>query len=241
MRTICTPEGSQTERASRSSSLRLVPPHHSLSYTRELGRKGLHLLALSIPFGMGWMGMPTALYVLAAAALVAVTADVTRAYSRSFNAFIRRLFGPLMRADELPEVADGIRLNGATCVLVGAALMVLLFPLRVAVPVLAMAMLADAAAALVGRRFGRHPWGSLSATVEGTTAFVVLGLGIMACFPRIAFGPAAAGVLIGAVVELLPPPLNDNIWVPVVAGFVVVGSEALLLGAPLSFFAGLPG
>ena len=217
----------------------LVPPQPSLPYTGELGRKGLHLLALSIPLGMWWVGMPVALYVLSVAALVAITADVTRAYCRPFNAFIRSIFGPLMRAEELPEVGTGVRFNGATCVLVSAALMALLFPLRVAVPVLAMAMLADAAAALVGRRLGRHPWGSLSATVEGTSAFVGTGLVIMALVPGIVFGIAAVGVLVGAIVEVLPVPGNDNIWVPVVAGFVVVAGEALVLGTPFTLFAGL--
>lgn len=217
----------------------LVAPNPSLSYNGELGRKSLHLLALSIPLGMWWVGMPLALYLLAPAALLAVVADLLRSYSESFNTLIRWIFGPLMRPKELPEAGTEIRFNGATCVLVGAVLMVVLFPLRVAVPVLAMAMLADAAAALVGRRVGRHQWGSLSATVEGTAAFIGTGLAIMACFPAVPFGPAAAGVLVGAVVEVLPVPVNDNIRVPVVAALVVVGAEALLLGRPVQLFAGL--
>lgn len=212
----------------------------SLSYTGELGRKSLHLLALSIPLGMWWVGMPMALYLLAPTALLAVAADLLRSYSESFNTLIRWIFGSLMRPEELPEARTEVRFNGATCVLVGAVLMVVLFPLRVAVPVLAMAMLADAAAALVGRRLGRHSWGSLSATVEGTAAFVVTGLAIMVCFPAVAFGPAATGVLVGAMVEVLPLPINDNIRVPVAAGFVVIVGEALLLGKPFAVFAGLP-
>lgn len=216
-----------------------VSPNPSLSYTGELGRKALHLLALLIPLGMWWVSMPMALYLLAPASLLAVAADLLRAYSASFNTLIRWVFGSLMRPEELPEAGTGVRFNGATCVLVGAVLMVVLFPLRVAVPVLAMAMLADAAAALVGRRIGHHHWGSLSATVEGTAAFIGTGLAIMACFPTVAFGPAAAGVLVGAVVEVLPVPVNDNIRVPVVAALVVIGAEALLLGRPVQLFAGL--
>lgn len=189
---------------------------------------------------MWWVGMPLALYLLAPAALLAVSADLLRAYSGPFNTLIRRIFGPLMRPQELPEAGTEIKFNGATCVLVGAVLMVVLFPLRVAVPILAMAMLADAAAALVGRRIGRHHWGSLSATIEGTAAFIGTGLTIMAFFPAVAFGPAAAGVLVGALVEALPVPVNDNIRVPVMAALVVVGAEALLLGRPLQLFAGLP-
>ena len=212
----------------------------SFSYAAELGRKTLHLLALVIPLGMWGLGMPLALYAVGAGALIAVGADLLRAYAPAFNAWIRRIFGPLMRSEELPDVGEGVTFNGATCVLVGAALLALIFPLRVAVPVLTMTMLADAAAALVGRRLGRHSWGRLSATVEGSTAFVGTGLAVMMGFPSLAFGPAAASVLVAAVVEAVPAPINDNIRVPVVAAAVVVAGEALLLGRPLHLFSALP-
>lgn len=238
-RTIFLPGGSETRNRMDHPSFTLVPDDSSLSYTSELGRKALHLLALSIPLGMWWVGMPLALYILGPMALVAVTADVARAHSKPFDTFIRGLFGPLMREEELPEVGAGVRFNGATCVLVGAALLALFFPLRLAVPVLATAMLADAAAAIVGRRLGRHPWGSLSATVEGTAAFVATGLAIMVCFPAVALGPAAVGVVGGAAVEALPLPVNDNIRVPLAVAFLVAGSEVLFLGRPFPLSAGL--
>lgn len=212
----------------------------TFSYTAELGRKALHLLALIIPLGMWGLGTPLALYVVGACALVAIFADVSRAYSSVFNEWIRWLFGPLMRVDELPGVGKGVTFNGATCVLVGATLLALIFPLRVAVPVLTMSMLADAAAALVGRRLGRHPWGPLSATVEGSAAFVVTGLAVMSGFSFLAFGPAVVSVLVAAVVEAVPAPINDNIRVPLMAAVVLVAGEAFVLGRPPSLFPVLP-
>jgi dolichol kinase len=209
------------------------------SYAAEIGRKTLHLLALVIPLGMWLLGTPRALYVLATGAGIAVAADVARAYLPVLNQWIRRIFGPLMRTEELPTVGEGVTFNGATCVLVGATLLLLIFPLRLAVPVLTMTMLADAAAALVGRRLGRHPWGELSATVEGTAAFVATGLAVMAFFPTLSYGPAAAGVLVAALVEALPLPLNDNVRVPLAAALVVATGEALVVGQPLHFFASL--
>jgi len=211
----------------------------TFSYTAEIKRKTLHLIALIIPFGMWWLGPPLALYVVGTGALVAVAADTIRAYSSAFNDWIRWIFGPLMRTEELPEVGDGVTYNGATCVLVGAALLALLFPLRVAVPILTMTMLADAAAALVGRRLGRHPWGTLSATVEGSTAFVITGLAVILWFPALALGPTVASVLVAAVVEALPAPINDNIRVPLTAALVVVAGEALFFGRPLPLFPSL--
>jgi len=220
--------------------LSLVASSSQFSYAAEVGRKALHLLALVIPLGMWALGTPLALYVLGSGALVAVAADVARAYWPWFHEWIRTIFGPLMRAEELPEVGTGVTFNGATCVLVGAALLTLLVPLRVAVPVLTMTMLADAAAALVGRRLGRHAWGSLSATVEGSAAFVVTGLAVMAAFPSLALAPAVLAVLVAAVVEAAPLPVNDNIRVPLIAAFVVLMGEAVLLNASLHLFAGVP-
>ncbi len=209
------------------------------SYAAEIGRKSLHLLALVIPLGMWILGLPLALYLLAPITLTAVGADVLRAYSPTFNAWIRWIFGGLMRADELPAVGTRITFNGATCVLVGATLLAGLFPLRVAVPVLTMTMLADAAAALVGRRFGRHPWGSLSATVEGSTAFVGTGLAVMAAFPSLPLLPAILSVLVAALVEALPLPVNDNIRVPLAAAVMVGLGEVVFLQQSFPLFAGL--
>lgn len=183
--------------------------------------------------------MPLALYLLGTAALIAVSADLARAYSISFHRLIRAIFGPLMRAEELPPVKSAVRFNGATCVLVGAVLLALVFPLRLAVPVLATTMLADAAAALVGLPFGRHRWGRLSATVEGSAAFVCTGLAVMAFFPAVPFGAAVGGVLVGATVEALPLPVNDNIRVPLAVAVVVAAIEAAVWGRPVSLFGGL--
>lgn len=199
------------------------------------------MLALVIPLGMWGLGMPTALYVLVCCASIAVAADVGRAYSPRFNEWIRWIFGALMREEELPNHKNRVILNGATCVLVGALLLALIFPLRVAVPVLTMTMLADAAAALVGRRMGRHSWGTLSATVEGSAAFLLTGLAVMALFPRLAFWPAAASVAVAAVVEALPLPLNDNIRVPLSAAAVLVLAEVAFLNQPLHLFTGITG
>ena len=188
-----------------------------------------------------WMvDMPLALYVVAGFALSGITADVVRAYSSSFNEWIRWIFGPLMRAEELPSVGERVTFNGATCVLVGAALLGLIFPLRVAVPILTMTMLADAAAALVGRRLGQHSWGRFSATVEGSAAFIVTGLLVIVWFPALALGPALASVIVAAVVEALPLPLNDNIRVPLVAATILVAGEVLFFGRPLRLFTSLP-
>lgn len=202
----------------------------------EAKRKALHLLALVVPLLMGILGKPTALALLVPSAALGLAADVWRAYSPGFNRFIRRLFGPLMRGTELPPVGTGVRVNGATCVLIGAALTTWIFPLHVAVPVFAMFMIADAAAALVGRRFGRTPWLDGPRTVEGSFAFVAAGCVVMAFFPALPTGVSLAAVLTAAAAEAAPLPVNDNIRVPLAGCAVVAALHVWWLGQPVDFF-----
>lgn len=209
-----------------------------LPYRDEVRRKALHLLALVVPLGMALLGRTLALAVLLPSAALAVTADVLRARSHAFASWIYRVFGSMMRAEERPAVRpDGERgagtapliLNGATWVLITAALLALLFPLTYAVPAFAMFMVADAAAALVGRRLGRHRWPYSDRTLEGSAAFLVVALAVLACFPAVSWPAAAAAALSGALAEVPTAPLNDNVRVPLVAAGTLWVIDALLL------------
>jgi len=207
-----------------------------LPFSAELRRKALHILALVVPLGMAWLGMPAALYLLLPAVGLAVSGDVLRAYSPRFNRFIRRIFGSMMRTAELPPLGRGVVINGATWVLVSALLLALVFPLRVVLPAFTMFMISDAVAAVVGRRWGRHRWGRTARTVEGSAAFLVSGLAVMACFPHPIFGVGAVATAVACVAEALPGPGNDNVRVPFAAALTVVLLEWLLFGQPLDLF-----
>lgn len=213
-----------------------VSSERTFSYVAEMKRKALHLLALVVPAGMAWLGKVPALWLLIPSAALAVGADVLRAYSHPFNDAVRRVFGPLMRNTELPDVGSGIVINGATSVLVGATLLTLVFPIRLAAPVFAMTMIADAAAALVGRRFGRHPWMDGSHTLEGSAAFFVTGCGVFALIPGVPLGVGLLGVLAATLVEAAPLPLNDNVRVPFAAATGIALAEVVLLGQSVELF-----
>ncbi|GIV62562.1 MAG: phosphatidate cytidylyltransferase [Rhodothermaceae bacterium] len=195
-------------------------PGEDLGYTGELGRKGLHLLTLLVPLGMAWFGRTTALLVLTPLAAMAVGADVLRSRSPAFHAWIDRRFGPLMRRSERAGPGGPVIVNGATWVLVSATLLTLLFPVRIGATALGTFMVADAAAALVGRRLGRHRWPGGLRTVEGSLAFVVAGLGVMTWL-GVPAGTGAVAVVAGAAAEALPGPLNDNLRVPLVMAFLL--------------------
>lgn len=187
----------------------------------EIWRKALHLVSLAIPVGLLLLGRTTALAVLVPLTSVFVGAEIIRSRSESVRTLIGQAFGFMMRNEELPPVPAPIRFNGATWILLSASIVIALFPLQVAASALVIAIVGDAGAAVVGRKFGRHPVGKSGKTLEGSCAFLALS------FPAglLAYGmaPLAVGlaVIVAAAVEAVGGPVNDNLSVPMAAGIIL--------------------
>jgi dolichol kinase len=209
---------------------------HDISYTAELHRKALHLLALVVPIGMAVVGKTWSIYLLVPVGVIALTADILRVKSPYFARMIYLVFGFMMRRDERPPVGGPVAVNGATWVLLSAALLAVVFPIRVAAAAFTMFMVADAAAALVGRRFGKTRWRNSSRTFEGSVAFALAGLIMMGVLPWVAFWVGAVAVAFATVAEIPNGPANDNIRVPFVAATVIFLIERFVLGVDLRLF-----
>jgi len=183
--------------------------------TSEVGRKLIHLLALLLPIGMVVLPWSLALGLLLAGALLAVTGDIARVRSPLVAAWINRLFGRLMRPDEQPDVGEAVVLNGATWVMLSALLLFALFPSAIAAVALGLFVVADAGAALVGRRFGRRTWPGSHRTIEGSGTFwlVCAAGGLLLSLSAL---PLLALATAGAIAEALPSPLNDNLRAPLI-------------------------
>ena len=200
---------------------------HEITYADEVKRKAIHLFALIIPLVVWLVGRPTGLALLVAAAALALGADVLRVRSQSFADALYRVFGFMMRPEECPPVGGHLVLNGATWVLLSASILVALFPLDVALLAFTVFMIADAAAALVGRRWGRRRWGRTSRTAEGSAAFFASGVVVMSLFGWTTWWTTLAAVAAGAAAEVPSGPLNDNIRVPLVVAAVIILFRAL--------------
>jgi len=204
-----------------------------VSYSTELIRKGIHLSSLSIPVVYFFISRPTALTILIPLTLLFGLSDLARLFVPAFGELYRKFFGFLLRRHELN--ARRRRLNGATYVLLSATLCVWFFPKIIVITAFAILIISDTSAALIGRKFGRHPF--LGKSLEGTTAFFVSGLLVVALAPKIAYLPAEylIGVLataLGAVVEALSRDLiDDNLSIPIAISLAMWGLYLLLLPA----------
>ncbi|MEM6782679.1 MAG: phosphatidate cytidylyltransferase, partial [Bacteroidota bacterium] len=145
----------------------------AFSYRAEIGRKALHIGSLLMPIGLLALGREIALWVFVPLALLALSCDVLRTRSPGFHRFIAWVFGGIMRPQEQPGLYGPIVINGATWMMTAMALTTLLYPEPVAAAAMAMLMLGDGAAALIGRRYGRHRWPASPKSLEGSAAFAL--------------------------------------------------------------------
>lgn len=206
----------------------------AIPYAAELKRKALHLGALVLPASILLLPRGVALVALAVVTALAVSLDVARQRVPAVRRLIvDRAFGWMMRPEELPPEGSPIVLNGAVWMFVSALLCAWLFAPGVAAAALAMLMVGDGAAAVVGRRFGRTKWPGSPKSVEGSAAYAasafLTGLAVVA-WPGTALTPAvcAVGAVVGAAVEALPIGLNDNVRVPFVSALAMAAAGAAL-------------
>jgi dolichol kinase len=148
------------------------------------------------------------------------TAALALGFGMIFSALIKKgvevpLFTPLVNAfGRKQEKVPGF---GAMMFLSGMIITIMLFRAEIAAGALLVAVYGDAASTMVGKRFGRTKTIG-DYTLEGTVSGIIVAFLALTIFrfPPIA---AALAALAGMLVELLP--VDDNLTIPVVAGFVL--------------------
>ncbi|MCF8109639.1 MAG: hypothetical protein K9J81_11690 [Desulfohalobiaceae bacterium] len=180
----------------------------------EILRKGLHLIALSIPFAIVSLPRDVAVAVLLPAAVLVVAAEILRKKWDPFQNYFLKLFKIFLRP------AEKNHFTGATYFLIAGLLCLLLFDRSIAYTVTAFMIVGDAAAALVGMHFGRIRLSS-GKSLEGTAACVAACLLFWTLFPKTGFALALTAALLTGILELIPTRINDNLAVPVICGLIL--------------------
>ncbi len=194
-------------------------PNVEQSYAVELVRKTIHLCSLSIPIVYYFVSKSTALTLLLPLTFVFGMSDLARIYHPPTRRLYHKLFGWLLRRHERSE--DERRLNGATYVLLSACIFMWILPKVVFITAFSILIISDTLAALIGRKFGRHRF--LNKSLEGTAAFFLSGLVVVALTPKAAgtgdeYWIGAIAALIGALVESYFTFADDNLLVPASVG-----------------------
>lgn len=179
----------------------------------ELHRKAIHLSSMVIPIGYHLLPEESARRALLAATAIAIVVEAVRLNEPRIGRLTLGLVGALLRESEKTG------LFGSTYLILGSLLCAHSFDKPVVVAAILFVILGDAAAALVGRAYGRIP--IFGKTLEGSLACLVVCFVIGALLPGISLKVAAAGAVTATIFELLPIPLDDNLRIPLAAGFAM--------------------
>jgi len=185
---------------------------------KEFKRKAFHCLSLLYLAAYHRFGARTTLTLMAVWILLEGCVEWVRLRYPRVNGTLMRLVGNIHRPDEEHRV------SGILWTTLGCWLTLFLFgdrPMVVSAAILYLA-LGDGAAALVGRAWGRTQigFGGRRKTLEGS----------LGCFAAcLAAGwavglrgvPLAAGAAVATLLELVPLPLDDNLWLPLLSAAVL--------------------
>ncbi len=183
---------------------------------KEFRRKSVHLFALVIPILYMIVPRRESLLILAVCAFISILFDLLKYYDKGFRRLFVKVAGNMLRRKEFK------RFTSSSYILCAALVSILAFDRWVAVIVLIYIIIGDYAAAIFGRRFGKHKTIG-SKTLEGSLAFFFAAHAGAIAFKLIAGidAPWAAlfmGSLTAAVIEALPLGIDDNLTVPVLTG-----------------------
>ncbi|MGO8998095.1 MAG: diacylglycerol/polyprenol kinase family protein [Polyangiaceae bacterium] len=148
--------------------------------------------------------------------------EAARRVSPEVNRRLMRFYGPIAHPHEYFQV------NSATWFATALVLLAAFATRPGMMAGLAVLGVADPIAAMIGRRWGKHPLRA-GRSLEGTLAFFVSGmLAAAAALALVGTGPlprtvglAAVAAFAGAIAELWATKLDDNLTIPVVVGAAV--------------------
>lgn len=193
----------------------------------ESTRKVLHVLVSLIAAAVVWWLPPLqAAVIFATAALCALSVEVARRLSGAFGRLFDHRLGHLLRTGE------GARLTGATTLAIGYTVVVVAFPGVPALAGILVAGVADAVAAVVGKRFGRTRYRG-GKSVEGSAAFLAVVLPMAILVPGLPLGAAIAVAVALTGVEALTLPVDDNLYLPLITAIAV---QVATLATGVTFF-----
>lgn len=188
----------------------------------ELRRKAIHIGSALVPLLAGFLDRSGTLVLLLAALAVALLVEGLRRWWRPGRYAFLRATRTLLR----PRERRG--LTGATWMVIAYTVAVAIFPRPVYLAAMLYNALADAAAALIGGRWGTPslPGGR---SWLGSGAFVAVALAVGVLVPGIPAVAALAGAVAAAGIELAGLPPDDNLWLTLGGGAALWG-VLLLLG-----------
>ena len=183
----------------------------------EYKRKLIHLFNLAIPFGYLYVFPEKWVFVklLSILMVLFIIFDILRHKVAWLKSLFSLFLDSMLRSHE----QEG-KLTGATWVMIGAVISIILFSKPVAIIALIFMSLGDTAAGLIGQRYGKHKiWNkSWEGFFGGLFVCIIIGMN----YSLLPMTISLSGAVAAMVMEILPIPLDDNFKIPLGAGAIMM-------------------
>lgn len=185
-----------------------------MNYRNEVYRKMIHFGSAVFPISYYYsLSREQMLWLLGGLSALFLFGELLRMNVEPFKRFFKLIFSAVVRESEDHTI------TGATTVFIAGFLTVLIFERPVAIFAMLILSLADATAALIGRKWGNHSL--FEKTVEGTMTFLIVALALAFLLPDLPRAGAVAAAGIATIAEVLPSPIDDNLIVPLSAATTI--------------------
>jgi dolichol kinase len=183
----------------------------------EYKRKLIHLFNLAIPFGYLYVFPEKWVFVklLSILMVLFIIFDILRHKVTWVKSLFSLFIDSMLRSHE----QEG-KLTGATWVMIGAVISIILFSKPVAIIALIFMSIGDTAAGLIGQRYGKHKiWNkSWEGFFGGLFVCIIIGMN----YSLLPMTISLSGAVAAMVMEIVPIPLDDNFKIPLGAGAIMM-------------------
>ena len=185
------------------------------NYKYEVYRKLFHLSSLWMVAAVWFLEKNTAIYLFAFLTIAVFAGEISRKYFKFSQKIYQCLFGHIVRDHE-----EKGGLSGAFFMLLSALITTALFSKNIAMPALSVMLISDSAAALIGRKFGKHKL--FEKSIEGSIAFFLSAIIVISLFFNFSdyFLAIAITSFLATTTELFSKKLHldDNLTIALTTG-----------------------
>lgn len=146
-----------------------------ISYKSEVLRKSIHLSSLWMVVAIYFLEHNQSIILFSLIFIGMVLFEVLRRKSDVGHRLTHKLMGGILRGHE--DGQGTYSLTGAFYVCLAVLMALILFSKAVVISAVSIMLLCDTAAALIGRKFGKHK--ILDKSMEGSTAFFIVAMIIL--------------------------------------------------------------
>ena len=185
-----------------------------MNYRNEVYRKMIHFGSAVFPISYYYsLSREQMLWLLGGLSTLFLFGELLRMNVEPFKRFFKLIFSAVVRESEDHTI------TGATTVFIAGFLTVMIFERPLAIFAMLILSLADATAALIGRKWGNHSL--FEKSVEGTMTFLIVAMALAFLLPDLPRFGAVAAAGIATIAEVLPSPIDDNLIVPLSAATTI--------------------